>query len=100
MHELRVLTAGDAGDFWHFRLSALEAAPQAFGESADEMRATPVDVVADRLRASTADHFVVGAFVGERLVGTAGFVRDTAAKRVHKGRMWGVYVDPAEDSPD
>jgi len=37
----------------------------------------------------------VGAFAGERLVGTAGFYRDNEMKTRHKGHIWGVYVTGA-----
>lgn len=94
MHELRLLTDVDAKEFWQFRLAALEESPHAFTESADELRAISLSATADRLRASTTDNFVVGAFVDGRMVGTAGFFRNVAAKLAHKGRVWGVYVHP------
>jgi ribosomal protein S18 acetylase RimI-like enzyme len=37
----------------------------------------------------------VGAFAGEQLMGTAGFVRDKGLKERHKGHIWGVYVTRA-----
>jgi RimJ/RimL family protein N-acetyltransferase len=95
MHELRPLTPDDANEFWLFRLAGLEESPQAFLESADELRATPIDVTAQRLRASSDDNFVLGAFDGGRLIGTVGFFRIQGDKTRHKGRIWGVYVDPA-----
>lgn len=95
MHVLRVLTEADAEEFWRFRLLALEESPQAFAESADELRSSSVDVTVQRLRASNEDNFVLGAFVESRLVGTVGFFRYQGAKLSHKGRIWGVHVDPA-----
>ena len=95
MHVLRVLTEADADEFWRFRLMALEESPQAFAESADELRSSSVDVTAQRLRASSEDNFVLGTFVDGRLVGTVGFFRYQGTKIRHKGRIWGVHVDPA-----
>jgi ribosomal protein S18 acetylase RimI-like enzyme len=95
MHDLRLLHENDAREFRRFRLTALEQSPQAFEESADELRSSPVAVTAERLRASSEDNFVLGAFVEGRLVGTVGFFRGRRAKTRHKGRVWGVHVDPA-----
>ena len=91
--EIRRLTQADAQAFWNFRLKALQSSPDAFGESVEEHLQKTVDSVARELH-SAADNFVVGAFDGSVLLGTAGFYRERQIKQRHKGWIWGVFVDP------
>jgi len=95
-HELRLLTEADTDAFWTLRLEALERDPRSFGQSAEEHRATPRKSFAERLRASSPDgDFVMGAFAGPQLIGTAGFYRLPNKKESHRGHVWGVYVTAA-----
>jgi RimJ/RimL family protein N-acetyltransferase len=93
---VRFLTSNDATAYWTLRLEALEREPEAFGSSPEEHRALSREEVARRLGSHDEDNFVVGAFDGDRLVGTAGFYRDQHLKQRHRGHVWGVYVAQEE----
>jgi ribosomal protein S18 acetylase RimI-like enzyme len=90
--EVRVLTEREVAAYWNLRLEALEREPQSFAESAEEHRATPIELAAARLREADDASFVLGTFLSGELVGMAGFFREKHLKARHKGRIWGVYV--------
>lgn len=90
--KIRILTPDDAAAYWNFRLESLEREPAAFSSSPEDHRKLSEDEIRSRLAVDPAEHFIVGAFVDGKLVGTAGFVRQPGVKERHKGRIWGVYL--------
>ncbi len=92
---IRPLTAADATAYRTLRLQALRDHPEAFGASYEDEVARSLDMTARRLDGGPLN-CVFGAFAGDDLVGTAGFiVPDRSAKSRHKGLLVGVHVAPA-----
>jgi len=93
--EIRPFLESDAQAWWDFRLESLVAEPFAFGKSADEHRAMPLETVAGRFRDAPGTSLYLGAFDDARLVGMATFIREEGAKHRHRGHIYGVYVAPS-----
>lgn len=91
---IRTLEPIDVELFYSFRLRGLRENPEAFGSTFAEESVLPAEVRRSRFRC-TDENFVLGAF-GEdgRLIGVAGFYRETHLKLRHKGFVWGMYVAP------
>lgn len=93
MIEIRRLTRNDAEGLWRLRMESLREAPLAFGEHWEEHARMTVETMAARL--DQQESFVYGAFDGEKQIGMGGFYRNQQKNRLHKGHIWGVYVQPA-----
>lgn len=92
---IRPLTEADATAYRSLRLQALRDHPEAFGASYEDEVARSLEMTARRLDGGPLNR-VFGAFAGDDLVGTAGFiVPDRSLKSCHKGLLVGVHVAPA-----
>jgi ribosomal protein S18 acetylase RimI-like enzyme len=89
--KVRRLGADDAAAFQALRLEGLATDPCAFAVSHDEEAGHSLIEVAARLERQP----VFGVLGQGRLLAVAGFSVPEAAKKRHKGLLWGVYVREA-----
>jgi RimJ/RimL family protein N-acetyltransferase len=87
---IRRLGPADLEAFRSIRLEGLRNAPEAFGSTFEKESSELEQYFLDRLTRSA----VFGGFVGDRLVGVAGFYSFEDTKSAHKGVLWGMYVTP------
>ncbi len=90
---IRRLLPDDAQSYCAIRLEALASHPDAFTSSVEEERATAKTWSRERLM-QREGHAMLGAFVGDELVGTAGLARRPRAKERHIADFFGMYVAP------
>jgi ribosomal protein S18 acetylase RimI-like enzyme len=88
--DIRRLTRNDAAVYREIRLAALKTAPEAFGSTYAAETERTMEAFAQRLETST----VFAAYLGDRIVGMAGFRQQDGAKDAHKADLWGCYVEP------
>jgi RimJ/RimL family protein N-acetyltransferase len=89
---VRQLSEDDAQALWDLRLCALTTDPQAFRETADHHRATPVELHRERLR-SSSNNAIYGAFCGGMLIGMVGIHR-LPEPHANRARIWGMFILP------
>lgn len=92
MITIRHLKANDYGAYAFLREKALDTDPKSFGASNTQEQ--PYRKSRFTSNIEEADHFIVGAFHEDIIVGVTGFRRETSLKRKHIGTVWGVYVTP------
>lgn len=85
---LRRLGADDVALYRDFRIAALRATPSAFTSSWDEEAARPLPWSLQRLETN----FILGAFDGQVLCGTAGLSVSARVQERHKALLFGMAV--------
>ncbi|GHC62371.1 GNAT family N-acetyltransferase [Limoniibacter endophyticus] len=85
---LRRLRTRDAEAYRAIRLEALRLHPNCFASSFESEETQPLAFFKKRISDST----LLGAFLNEGLVGTAGLRAENSAKIEHVAHIWGVYV--------
>jgi RimJ/RimL family protein N-acetyltransferase len=91
--QVRHLSSADVNAYRQLRLRALKESPESFATTYEEYVRRSIADEADRLT-PTPDCFTLGAFLGDRLVGSVTFIRQTRRKTVHKASLVGMYVAP------
>ncbi len=88
--QYRLLTIDDAAIFRELRLRSLKEEPRAFVHAYEDVVTWPME----RFSKYFENGWLIGAFVGGKLVAMAGIKRFSGLKVQHKGNLWGVYVVP------
>ncbi len=91
---IRKLTADDAAAFREIRVEMCGTHPEAFAQTPGEVAEMSEDQCREWWAPSDAfpEKFVLAAFEGERIVGTAAFRREEMLKERHRAFVWSVYV--------
>lgn len=92
--KLRNIQKEEVEQFREFRLGGLKNDPGSFSSTYEEDIHQSAEYYKERI-GDTEDNYILGAYdENDRLIGTAGFLRESKLKTRHKGTIWGVYVSP------
>ena len=92
----RILTEDDTIDYQALRLYSYQEAPYAFSESYEEEEEKDIEVFAQELETigNPPESFILGGFVGGRLISFVKFRRDLRSKGRHKAMIHAMYTIP------
>jgi len=90
MIEIRQLQADNYLSWKEIRLEALKNHPECFGLSYEE----EIIKTEEEWQKQLKNNYIFGAFIEEKLVGTAAYFIYKPIKIKHKGYIWAVYVKP------
>lgn len=94
--EFRKLRPGDESACRAFRIHALTRYPASFTSTSAEAEACSLDWYAKRIaKPGDPGHFLIGAFDGERLIGTVGLASEERASERHKATLYGMAMHEA-----
>lgn len=91
---IRKLTVEDSEAFREIRVEMCRLHPEAFAQAPEEVAKMPEEQCREWWAPSDVfpEKFVLAAFKGERIVGTAAFRREEMLKERHRAFIWSVYV--------
>lgn len=85
----------EASDLYReIRLECLKLYPDNFGSNYNEEKAKPKLFFQSHIENSSNDHFILGAFQNQTLIGISGFSCFDVKKNNRRGRIIQVYVTP------
>jgi ribosomal protein S18 acetylase RimI-like enzyme len=90
---IRPLMGADIAAFKEIRMESITNSPTAIWPTAEEEAKQTAEEIRSKIE-QTPIQVVFGAFIGDQLVGIAGFRRLPLIQLAHKGSVWGVYVKP------
>lgn len=90
----RKIKSTEAREFRRIRLECLKKFPESFGTLYEDEVGKAKLFFEENIETESADIFFFGAFSGDDLIGTAGFVRGNRTKTRHRGEIVAVYVNP------
>lgn len=90
----RALNSADAEEVFMLRGIALQTEPQAFGATYDSFVSRGVEGIREQIVPIPGHRLSIGAFDGDRLVGTATVSRPTNEKFSHTASLGGMFVLP------
>jgi RimJ/RimL family protein N-acetyltransferase len=88
---IRPFRPDEAALYRDIRLEGLRLHPDALGAAFEQESLEPLAFFASRVTGNV----IFGGFLGQEVLGTAGFMAETGLKRAHKGHLWGMYVRQA-----
>ncbi len=90
----RALNSADAEEVFVLRGVALQTEPQAFGATYESFASQGVDGIRDQIVPLPGHRLSIGAFEGDRLIGTATISRPKNEKFSHAASVGGMFVLP------
>jgi len=93
---IRKLTLDDASAYRQLRVDMCRDHPEAFSQTPEEAAEMSLEKFLQWMcpRDVFPQNFILGAFDGDRLIGSAGLRREDNAKERHRAWVWAVYVRP------
>ncbi len=88
----RKLVANETLIYRSLRLECLQQFPEYFGSTFEEENASTKLIFEKYMEEGNPDHFMIGAFDDDRLIGICGFDRQARNKTKHRGEIVQMYV--------